>query len=145
MELLLLLERLYGINGKDDYASDRFLSDPLVKKAVVYIESNYRDFITLKNIAKAASVNRSTLTTLFKNELSITPVEYLWHHRLTVAKKFLEFTNLPLKEVAARCGFKTTEHFNRRFKKEFGTTPGSFRTDAVDKRKASFRYPSTDG
>ncbi len=145
IELLLFLERLYGLNTQDDYASQRILRDPLVKKAVIYIESNYRDGITLENIAKSASVNHSTLTKLFKCELFMTPVEYLWHHRLKVAKKFLEFTNIPLKEVAVRCGFKTTEHFNRRFKKMFGTTPGTFRAVATEKRVTALNIPSTIG
>ena len=45
----------------------------------------------------------------------MTPIEYVWHHRLVVAKKFLEFTDLPIKDIALRCGFKTTQHFSRKF------------------------------
>jgi AraC family transcriptional regulator of arabinose operon len=68
----------------------------------------------------------------------MTPIEYLWHHRLVVAKKFLEFTNLPIKDVAARCGFKTTQHFSRKFEETVGVNPTAFRIAEVSRRKKSF-------
>ncbi len=138
IELLLFLERLYGLNEENVYAGRKTFSNPQVKNAVIFIENNYRDDISLESIVKSASINHSTLTKLFKSELGMTPMEYLWHHRLMVAKKFLEFTNLPIKEISLRCGFKTTQHFTRRFTKAFGAAPGAFRTDAVQKRKAAF-------
>lgn len=138
MEILLFLERLYGLGERDGYGSQRLLRDPQLKDAVVYIENSYREEIKLDDIVKAAAVNHSTLTKIFKSELGMTPIEYLWHHRLTVAKKFLEFTSLPVKEISVRCGFKTVQHFTRKFESAYGDTPTKFRTDAVAKRKAYF-------
>ena len=139
IEMMLLLERTYGLIGQNDSVenSNKILN-PHLKKAVIYIENNYRDAISLEDVAKAASSSHSMLTQLFKNELNMTPIEYVWHHRLTVAKKFLEFTNLPIKDIALRCGFKTTQHFSRRFEERFGSNPTSFRADAVANRKKSF-------
>ena len=139
IEMMLLLERTYGLIGQNDSVenSNKILN-PHLKKAVIYIENNYRDAISLEDVAKAASSSHSMLTQLFKNELNMTPIEYVWHHRLTVAKKFLEFTNLPIKDIALRCGFKTTQHFSRRFEERFGNNPTSFRVDAVAKRKKNF-------
>ncbi len=138
MEILLFLERLYGLNEQNDYASQLILRDPQLKKAVIYIENCYREKITLEDIAKAATINRSTLTKLFKAELGMSPVQYLWHHRVSVAKKFLEFTSLPIKEIALRCGFKTIQHFSRKFEKTYGESPSKFRTVSVTKRKSYF-------
>jgi AraC-like DNA-binding protein len=139
IELMLLLERTYGLIGQNDSVenSNKILN-PHLKKAVIYIENNYRDTISLEDIVKAASLSHSILTQLFKAELDMTPIEYVWHHRLTVAKKFLEFTNLPIKDIALRCGFKTTQHFSRRFEDRYGNNPTTFRTVAVASRKKSF-------
>ena len=139
IEMMLLLERTYGLTGQNDSVenSNKILN-PHLKKAVIYIENNYRDAISLEDVVKAASLSHSMLTQLFKNELDMTPIEYVWHHRLTVAKKFLEFTNLPIKDIALRCGFKTTQHFSRKFEERFGNNPTSFRVDAVAKRKKNF-------
>ena len=135
IEIMLLLERSYGLIGQNnsEECANKILN-PHLKKAVIYIENNYREAITLEDIAKAASLSRTSLTQLFKNELEMTPIEYVWHHRIIVAKKLLDFTNLPIKDIASRCGFKTVQHFSRRFEESFGCNPTTFRTEAVAKR-----------
>lgn len=139
MEIMLLLERIYGLIGQNDPEKcENKILNPHLKKAVIYIENNYRDVIALEDVVKAASLNHSTLTQLFKSELEMTPIEYVWHYRLVVAKKFLEFTDLPIKDIASRCGFKTTQHFSRKFEENFGYNPTTFRTVAVARRKKSF-------
>lgn len=136
IELMLLLERTYALAGQAEPfgCAERGL-DRHLKKALYYIENNYRNAITLEGIVKAASSNRSTLTQLFKQELEMTPIEYVWHHRLVVAKKLLEFTDLPIKDVSVRCGFRTVPHFCRRFEARFGDSPSAFREQAVAERK----------
>ena len=140
IEMMLILERTYGLIEKNEVVTcANKLQNPCLKKAVIYIENHYGEHITLENIVKAAALNHSTLTKLFKEELNMTPIEYLWHHRLVVAKKFLEFTDLPIGEIALRCGVKTTQHFSRKFEEKPRSTPTVFRTDAVVVRKNSFR------
>ena len=139
MEMMLLLERTYGlIEQNEAIGCANIIQNPHLKKAVIHIENHYRETVTLEHIVKAASLNHSTLTQLFKAELNMTPIEYVWHHRLMVAKKFLEFTELPIGEIASRCGFKTTQHFSRKFEEKTGSNPTAFRTDAVANRKKSF-------
>jgi len=139
MEMIFMLERAYGIIGQNNVSSALpRVKNPHLKNAVFYIENHYQDSITLENIIKAAALNHSTLTQLFKNELGVTPIEYLWQYRITVAKKHLEFTSLPVKDIAGRCGFKTVQHFSRRFEANTGETPTAFRDNAVARRKAAF-------
>lgn len=139
IELMLFLERTYGlIEPNDPIGNAKKILNPHLKKAVIYIENNYRDIITLVDVVKAASLSHSSLTQLFKNELEMTPIEYVWYHRLVVAKKFLEFTDLPIKEIASRCGFKTTQHFSRKFEESVGCNPTTFRMVSVSRRKKSF-------
>ena len=139
MEMMLLLERTYGLISRDDSLgnTDRILN-PHVKRAIVYIENNYRESVTLEMVAKAAALSHSSLTQLFKKELEMTPIEYVWHHRIVVAKKFLAFTELPIKDIASRCGFKTMQHFSRKFEESTGCNPTTYRTASVSERKKSF-------
>ena len=139
IELMLHLERMYCLSERNDPIGAAYkVIDPHLKKALLYIENNCRDTITLSGIAKAASSNHTTLTQLFKKVLEMTPIEYVWHYRLVLSKKFLEFTNLPIKDIASRCGFKTPQHFSRKFEERFGDNPTTFRTVAVEMRKKSF-------
>ena len=105
--------------------------NPHLKKAVTYIESNYHKAITLKDVIKVTALNHSTLTQLFKKELGMTPFAYVWYYRISISKQFLEFTDLPVKSIASRCGFKTVQHFSRKFEESCGCSPTAFRNGAV--------------
>ena len=139
MEIIIALERMYGLIG---YGVTHQKSDntPIVKNAklrdaVLYIESRFDESITLPDIAKAAGMNHTTLTALMKEELGLTAIEYLMKYRITVAEKQLEFTSVPIKDIANMTGFKTVQHFSRVFKAQTGETPAEFRKSVVQKRK----------
>ena len=139
MEIIIALEHMYGLIG---YGMTHQKSDnmPIIKNAklrdaVLYIESCFDESITLPDIAKAAGMNHTTLTALMKEELGLTAIEYLMKYRITVAKKQLAFTDVPIKDVANMVGFKTVQHFGRIFKEITDTTPAEFRKTAVQKRK----------
>lgn len=140
MELILMLERSYGIIGQDvSNTVINKITNPRLRNAVVYIESHYYENISIENIATAALTNHSTLTQLFKEELNTTPIEYLWTYRINVAKKHLEFTSLPIKDISMRCGFKTIQHFSRKFESYTKNTPTAFREIMVARRKDAFK------
>ena len=143
MEIIIALERMYGLIG---YGATHQKSDntPIIKNAklrdaVLYIESRFDESVTLPDIAKAAGMNHTTLTALMKEELGLTSIEYLMKYRITVAKKQLAFTDVPIKDVANMTGFKTVQHFSRVFKAQTGAAPAEFRKSAVQKRKDDFR------
>ena len=119
MEIIIALERMYGLIG---YGVTHQKSDntPIIKNAklrdaVLYIESRFDESVTLPDIAKAAGMNHTTLTALMKEELGLTAIEYLMKYRITVAEKQLEFTSVPIKDIANMTGFKTVQHFSRVF------------------------------
>lgn len=143
MEIIIALERMYGLIG---YGVTHQKSDniPIIKNAklrdaVLYIEGHYGDNIILSDISANAGINHTTLTALMKEELGCTAIEYLMKYRVTVAEKQLEFTSVPIKDIANMTGFKTVQHFSRVFKAHTGATPAEFRKNAVQKRKDDFK------
>lgn len=143
MEIIIMLERLYGMVADGEiiaHEGNNIVVDcDKVKKALLYIEANYHTKITLNNVIAASGTNHTTLTYNFKRQTGQTIMEYIWTYRIKVAQKMLRFTDIPLKDVAARCGFTTTAHFSRIFKEHTATTPLTFRNEAVAKRKASLQ------
>ena len=139
MEIIIALERMYGLIGyglthqKSDNAP--IIKNPKLRDAVLYIEGHYGGSITLSDISANAGINHTTLTALMKEELGCTAIEYLMQYRITIAKKQLAFTDVPIKDIANMVGFKTVQHFNRIFKKISGTTPAEFRKVVVKNRK----------
>lgn len=141
METMLVLERAYGLVYVEGCkkAEDSGESNKGYDAAIFFIENNYSGPVSAADIREAASVNYTTLTELFKKYHGVAPMEYLWRYRIKVAQKHLEFTSLPIKDIAARCGFKTVNHFNRRFRQYASVTPNEFRRVAVERRKNAFR------
>lgn len=139
MEIIIALERMYGLIGygltHKKSGTTPIIKNTKLRDAVLYIESHYGDSITLSDISANAGINHTTLTALMKEELGCTAIEYLMQYRITIAKKQLGFTDVPIKDIANMVGFKTVQHFNRIFKEITGTTPAEFRKSAVQKRK----------
>ena len=143
MEIIIALERMYGLMGYGitHQTSDNapIIKNPKLRDAVLYVEGHYGDNITLSDISANAGINHTTLTALMKEELGCTAIEYLMKYRITVAKKQLAFTEVPIKDIANMVGFKTVQHFGRIFKQMTDTTPAEFRKLAVKNRKDDFK------
>lgn len=140
MIVILALERMYEMYGYEKKViteeAKKEICDSRLNDAIIFIEANYMKDLTLTQISNAAGINHATLTELSKQFLGVTVMEYLMQHRIKVAKKELTFTGVPIKEVAALCGFKTVQHFSRVFKETTGKTPAVFREETVEKRKS---------
>ena len=139
MEMMITLERLYGRIGRGimtacpEGASE--IRNGPVRKAVIFIESNYSDPLTLEQISRTSGMNRTTLNALFKEETGSTLMEYLKNCRIGIARKHLAFTEVPIKEISVRCGFKTVQHFSRVFNEQTGHSPAKYRRRSVEERK----------
>ncbi len=139
MEIIIALERMYGLMGHGNalYPEDIgfLVADSKLRDVMLFIESHYADELTLTDIAKSGNLNHATLTRLMKQQTGCTVMEYLTNYRVSLAKKLLAFTEIPIKDISYRCGFKTVQHFSRVFKKKTDKTPADFRRSAVQKRK----------
>ena len=98
-----------------------------LSKIIKWINNNYTELITVKDVAKVNNISMNQLHNLFRANLKITPLNYLHNLRLQKAKEFLAVTDLPIKEIASQCGFDNIETFYRVFKKVQKTTPGDYR------------------
>lgn len=101
-------------------------ADP-IDEVCFYIKEHYMEEITLDKLASVAHLNKNYLIRRFKKVFGISPVAYLIKLRMDFAKKLLAETNLPIKTIAAQCGYKDSSFFNFYFKKTFCATPVSYR------------------
>jgi AraC-like DNA-binding protein len=98
-----------------------------VLRARGYIEENYHREITLQMLARISHVSPYHLAHLFKEEMGTSPIQFLIHYRMEVAKRYLTTTDLPLKDVSELTGYESETSFHNIFKKITGQTPGQFR------------------
>ncbi len=96
-----------------------------INKALEYIHSDYMHEITLEMLAEKAYCAKNYFVRLFKNELGITPYQYIKNYRMGVATDLL-YRGYTVKEVAKRVGFSDAYAFSAAFNKCFGIYPSAY-------------------
>jgi len=92
-----------------------------------YIYRNYRNKLSLDNIAQAVFLSKYHLLHGFKKALGITPYEYIQQLRIDDAKRLLNTTNKTVSEIAFEVGFESISQFNRTFKKITKVSPSQYK------------------
>jgi LacI family transcriptional regulator len=102
------------------------VEDPEVAAALRHIRQHAASGLSVKELLDAVPINRRTLERRFVSMLGHTPLEEIHRVRLERVKTLLG-TDLPIYQVASRCGFRTPEHMATSFLKAVGQTPTAFR------------------
>lgn len=100
----------------------------LVNKAKRYIENNFCEEITVKELANSYAINPNYFSTIFKRETGSTVMKFLTDVRMEKACRLLKETQAGVNEVAQIVGYQDTQYFYRVFKKATGKTPLEYRS-----------------
>ncbi|MCZ8513262.1 AraC family transcriptional regulator [Paenibacillus filicis] len=113
----------------ESYASFQPAEDnePIVQ----YLKANFADKITLEQLSKHFGFNPNYLIKLFNDKTGMTPIQFLQEIRLEKAKEYLEFTSIPITEVAEKVGW-TLPYFSKILKKRTGMTPSRYRDSLLN-------------
>ncbi|MBB6049015.1 helix-turn-helix domain-containing protein [Armatimonas rosea] len=101
--------------------------DSRVAAAMAYLIENLAQPLTLTEVAASTGLSVSRLSHRFKDEVGITPGQFLERERLARAAQLLQLTTRPIAAIAEEVGFASPIHFSLRFKKAFGHNPRAFR------------------
>lgn len=96
---------------------------------MAFIQENYAEKLTLEQIADAAAVSTRECLRCFRESIRRSPMDYLIEYRVQVAKKLLQTTQLPITEIALRCGFNSSSYFTKIFRRSCGKTPNIYRKE----------------
>lgn len=108
--------------------------DPRVRAAMDLFSRRLADPPSVPEAAAACGLSPSRLGGLFREYLGQAPQVWLEQTRHTRARSLLETTGLPIKLVAAACGYNDQRHFATRFQRHFGLTPTECRRKNVEHR-----------
>lgn len=110
----------YGIRiHKEEYEA--------ILKAKDLIQREYANPLTVAEIAKKTAISESRLQEGFKQCFGKTVNTYIMERRMEMAKKLLETGNYSVDSTAWMVGYAHTGYFIRRFKEEYGMTPGEIK------------------
>ncbi len=93
-----------------------------VAKAIDYVENHYFEDISLELIADEILISPFYLSRIFKQEKGINFTEYITKIRIEKAVLLAKTTELTVREIGERVGYRNQTYFCRVFKKTTGMT-----------------------
>ncbi|GEM_PF-3169088 len=104
----------------------------LIQKALEYIRHHYRESITLEQLAGICGLSANYFSTVFKEQVGETYIDYLTEIRLLQSKNLLKESVKTIKEISGEVGYIDDKYFRKLFKNRFGITPSAYRKTHVN-------------
>jgi AraC-like DNA-binding protein len=113
-------------------------SEPLQNRhrfaaVLVYIRQHLNEAITVQQLANVACMSKPHFFRSFKQELGVSPLDFILQERIAQAKALLQDPLLSVSAAAYQSGFNNLTHFSLQFKKQEGLTPSEYRRQKVKK------------
>jgi len=97
-----------------------------IDRIMSHIITNYRT-ITLKELADEFHFAEQYLSKYIKESTGMAFKDIVKHIKLEKAVQLLNTTDFNIQRISEISGYASQEHFMRQFKKEYGTSPSSYR------------------
>ena len=104
-------------------------SHDIVYEAVSYISKNFREPISLTEMAKDLGFSPYALSRVFSGTFHRNFNQYLNETRLDYACSLLEHTDQSITDICEDSGFESLRTFNRVFKERYHMSPREYRKD----------------
>ena len=95
--------------------------------AVEVARTRFAEPLTVGEMAAAADMTVSQLERTARRVLGLTPKQLMLRFRLEEALRLLGTPDVPIAEIASRCGYYDQSDFGRHFKRTVGVTPAAYR------------------
>jgi AraC-like DNA-binding protein len=127
--LVLELHRIAGAVSEKNSPHDHAIA---LKKM---IDTRFDEIINLQELAGTLYISPDYLRHIFKQRIGESPLNYLIRKRLDSARELLNFSDLPVSEIAHRVGLDNAYYFSRLFHKRIGFSPSEYRRHSRKKTR----------
>lgn len=129
VEVFRLLQLIHNQIVSTNYSSE-------LLQAIRFIHAAPGMRISRETLAELCNMSISSLNRMFNNELSCSPGQYILKTRFEAARRYLLGMNIPIKQIAAECGFINSKHFSAEFHRYYGISPRECRNGVLPKSDA---------
>lgn len=127
----LLRNSILGLQEAADV--DKVSPEELRKRLLQYVDQNYTSSgLCLTTAADFLKTSVYTVSRIFKEVTGYGFKEYITERRLQQAGYLLRDSDLSITEVAASCGFESTNYFTAVFRMKYGMPPAKYRREMVE-------------
>lgn len=103
------------------------LGNPVVDRAIAYIQSHLTDKLTVEDIAASAGYSASYFSHMFAAETGMSPYQFVVRSRVEQAQQLLKTTRMTVQDIAFQCGFNSAANFCYTFRNLTGISPHEYR------------------
>ncbi|WP_096436446.1 response regulator transcription factor [Alteribacter populi] len=115
------------VDNIEEISQSQTQQERVITSTLNYINTNYMEPLTLKQLAQRVHLSDHYLGQLFKTVTGESFLKYLTNVRMEKARMFLENPVLKIYEISERVGYTDPKHFMKVFKKTNGCTPKDYR------------------
>ena len=101
--------------------------DAQLAQAIRFVREHACDPISVGDVLRLIPLSRSTLENRFRVSLGRTIHAEIQRVQVEQARQLLMHTDLLIKQIAVRCGFKYVPYLTRVFRQHVGLSPGEYR------------------
>jgi AraC-like DNA-binding protein len=103
------------------------LRDPQIGRALTLLHSRPNEAWTAETLALEVGMSRSAFAERFTSLVGQPPMQYLTFWRMQVAAQRLREGGGSIAQIGFAIGYESEAAFSRAFKRQFGTSPGTWR------------------
>lgn len=133
-----LLRRYSTLEYRQD-AKRPTLDDPRLRKLLAFVEAHLHEALSVARLAEQMGMGPWAFSRAFKEATGYPVHQYIICSRLKRAQSLLARADLPLRDIAAQCGFSDQAHMTRLLKSAVGLTPRQLRRRASEEGLPSSR------
>ena len=93
----------------------------------IILANCFNSNLNITNILNERDISEVHFRRLFKKIYGYSPIKFVQNIRINKAKQLLIDDNLPINQIALKCGYDDTFYFSRIFKQVTGLTPREYR------------------
>jgi len=127
MNLIVAISRLDCINPVPEAPLLTHKARDFANEIMIYLETNFREKIVLDELSRQFHVSSSYLSRIFTRRMGMGVIDYTNHLRIEAACELLRNSDWPVTRIATEVGYEEVAYFFRRFRKEIGMSPQSYR------------------
>lgn len=127
-EIIILLTQ-YDLSIDQKHVSTgsmQHFQDELLHEILDYMNEMITEPLTIEEICHKFSISRSSLQTLFRSNLEVSPKNYMVQIKLQKSKELIRENKYTISEIAFMLGFSSIHYFSRTFKQHFNLTPSEY-------------------
>ena len=125
--MVLFLKRPGGQSQFSAHLLAQATEKSQIRETQEYVLEHLADELTVDKLARHAGMSTRNFARTFHRETGTTPADFMRAARVDAARRLLEDSSLPLKQLAFESGFGTVGGMRRAFLRSIGVGPQDYR------------------